>query len=115
MESAGIDRPAGLTAAVRSSAIYKNFLLAGALLAAACSTTPAPTSELAAARKAVAQAQSGAALQVPDVVASAQDKLARAEGAMQRGEHLHARLFAEQAEADAQLALAAAENARARR
>lgn len=107
-------RPDGLTAAVRTAAVYKKFPLL-LLLAGACSTTPAPTSELAAARSAVAQAQLTATLDAPGVVASAQDKLARAEQAMQRGEHLHARLFAEQAEADARLAAATAENARARR
>jgi predicted alpha/beta hydrolase family esterase len=105
---------AGLTGAVRTAASYKNFI-AVLFLAGACSTTPAPTSELAAARSAVAQAQSAAALDASGVLASAQDKLVRAEQAMQRGEHLHARLFAEQAEADARLALASAENARARR
>ena len=115
MQTERMDRPAGSTAAVRTSAAYKKFMLAAALLAAACSTTPAPTSELAAARSAVLEAQSSAALEAPTVVASAQDKLARAEGAMQRGEHLHARLFAEQAEADARLALATAENTRARK
>lgn len=106
-------RPAGLTGAVRTAASYKKFI-AVLILAGGCSTTPAPTSELAAARNAVAQAQA-AALDAPGVLASAQDKLARAEQAMQRGEHLHARLFAEQAEADARLATATAENARARR
>jgi hypothetical protein len=114
MQSGKEGRSARLTGAVRTAASYKNFL---ALLAfaGACSTTPAPSGELAAARSAVAQAQSAAAADAPAVVASAQEKLARAEQAMQRGEHLHARLFAEQAEADARLALATAENARARR
>lgn len=107
-------RTAGLAGAVRTAAPYKKFLALLALVGA-CSTTPVPTSELAAARSAVAQAQAAAALDAPGVLASAQDKLARAEQAMQRGEHLHARLFAEQAEADARLAMASAENARARR
>jgi hypothetical protein len=114
MESGKEGRSACSTGAVRTAASYKNFLLLLAL-AAGCSTTPAPTGELAAARAAVEQAQATAALDAPAVVASAQDKLARAEQAMQRGEHLHARLFAEQAEADARLAVASAENARARR
>ena len=114
MKSGEPGRADGLTAAVRTAAVYKKFPLL-LLLAGACSTTPAPTSELAAARSAVAHAQLSATLDAPGVVASAQDKLARAEQAMQRGEHLHARLFAEQAEADARLAAATAENARARR
>ena len=114
MRSGKEGRSACLTGAVRTAASYKNFLVLLAL-AGGCSTTPAPTGELAAARSAVAQAQSTAAIDAPAVVASAQDKLARAEQAMQSGEHLHARLFAEQAEADARLAVATAENARARR
>ena len=114
MRSGKEGRPACLTGAVRTAARYKNFLLLLAF-AGGCSTTLAPHGELAAARTAVAQAQSSAAIDAPAVVASAQDKLARAEQAMQRGEHLHARLFAEQAEADARLAVATAENARARR
>ena len=114
MRPAEMTRTAGLTGAVRSAAFYKNFLVALVLIGG-CSTAPVPTSELAAARSAVAHAQSTAVLDAPGVVASAQDKLARAEQAMQRGEHLHARLFAEQAEADARLAAATAENARARR
>ena len=107
---------AGLTPAVRTASSYKKFYAGAALaLLAACSTVPAPTSELAAARAAVAQATAQPADDAPAVLASARDKLARAEQALQRGENLHARLFAEQAEADARLALATAENARAQR
>ena len=117
MKQATKRRSAGLTAAVRTAAAYKKFYSAAALVAlAACSTVPTPTSELAGARAAVAQA----AAQPPQdaggvVLVSARDKLARAEQALQRGDNLQARLYAEQAEADARLALATAENTRAQR
>ena len=48
-------------------------------------------------------------------LAAAEGKLARAESAMQRGHYEHARLLAEQAEADARLAWTASENARVQR
>ena len=51
----------------------------------------------------------------PQELAQAQQKLARAEAAMQRGHYEHARILAEQAEADAKLAWTVAENVRVQR
>ncbi len=92
-------------------------LPASALLAlcGACATTPPPTEQLASARAMVTQAQPVAVKEAPLELHAAQDKLARAEGAMQRGDYPAARRLAEQAEADAKLAWTVAENARAQR
>ena len=77
---------------------------------AACATTDPPESQMAAARAMVAQARLA---QPPALeVNTAQEKLARAESAMQRGHYGHARLLAEEAEADARLAWSASERAR---
>ncbi len=116
MKPATKRQSAGLTPAVRTAAPYKKFYGAAALVVlAACSTVPTPTSELAAARTAVAQAAAQPTEDAGAVLVSARDKLARAEQALQRGDNLQARLYAEQAEADARLAVATAENARAQR
>ena len=82
---------------------------------AACASTDPPESQVAAARAMVAQARPVAQTDAPSELAAAQEKLARAETAMQRGHHAHARLLAEQAEADARLAWAASERARMQR
>jgi len=81
---------------------------------AACAATPPPTDQVAAARAMVGQAQP-VALEAPREFDTAQQKLARAEDAMQRGRYGDARHLAEEAEVDARLALATAENARAQR
>jgi len=91
---------------------------AAALAAAlsACATTPPPpTEQLAAARAMVSQAQPVAASDGALELHTARTKLARAEEAMRRGDHLNARIFAEQAEVDAKYAWTVAENARAQR
>jgi len=82
---------------------------------AACATTDPPESEMAAARAMVAQARPVAEAAAPQELAAAQGKLARAELAMQRGHYGHAKLLAQQAEADAKLAWSSAENARVQR
>jgi hypothetical protein len=82
---------------------------------AACATTDPPESEMAAARAMVAQARPVAEAEAPQELAAAQGKLARAELAMQRGHYGHAKLLAQQAEADAKLAWSSAENARVQR
>jgi hypothetical protein len=84
-------------------------------LFAACASTPPPTDQLAAARAKVAQAQPLAAAEAPAELATAQAKLARAEAAMQRGDYDEARRLSEQAEVDAKLAQAVAENVHAQR
>lgn len=78
---------------------------------AACATTDAPESQMAAARAMVAQARL-AQPPAPLELNAAQEKLARAESAMQRGHYGHARLLAEEAEADARLAWSASERSR---
>ena len=86
-----------------------------ALALAACATTDPPEREMGAARAMVSQARPVAANDAPQELAEAQLKLARAENAMQRGHYEHARILAEQAEADAKLAWTIAENARMQR
>jgi hypothetical protein len=81
---------------------------------AACATTEPPDAEMAQARAAVAQA-APLAQDAPHEFAAARVKLEHAETALQRGHHGHAQLLAEEAEADARLALAVAENARMQR
>ena len=78
---------------------------------AACATTDAPESQMAAARAMVAQARL-AQPTAPVELNAAQEKLARAERAMQRGDYGHARLLADEAEADARLAWSASERSR---
>jgi len=79
---------------------------------AACATTDPPESEMAAARAMVAQARPVAQAAAPTELATAEGTLARAETALQRGHYEHARLLAEEAEADARLAWTTAEAAR---
>jgi hypothetical protein len=82
---------------------------------AGCATTDPPQREMTAARAMVAQARPVAEKEAPLDLAAAQGKLARAETAMQRGHYEHARLLAEQAEADAKLAWTVAEQLRVQR
>lgn len=82
---------------------------------AGCATTEPPESQMAAARAMVAQARPVADKEAPFELAAAQGKLARAETAMQRGHYEHARLLAEQSEADAKLAWTVAEELRMQR
>jgi hypothetical protein len=81
----------------------------------ACSSMPAPTEQLTAARAAVAHAQPVAAAENVPEFGIAQAKLAGAEHEMQRGDNVAARILAEQAEVDATYAWTAAENARLQR
>ena len=82
---------------------------------AACAMPEPPVSEMTAAREMVAQARAMAAQDAPQDVATAQTKLAQAEAAMQREQYEHARLLAQQAEADAKLAWTNAEKQQAQR
>lgn len=82
---------------------------------AACATTPPPTEQVAAARAMVSQAQPVATRDGALELHTARTKLTRAEEAMQRGDYLDARIFAEQAEVDAKYAWTLAENAQAQR
>jgi hypothetical protein len=86
-----------------------------ALALAACATTDPPERELGAARAMVSQARPIAGNDAPQELAEAQLKLSRAEAAMQRGHYEHARILAQQAEADAKVAWTVAESVRAQR
>ena len=83
-----------------------------AALLTACVTAAPPNEQVAAARAMVSQAQPVALRDGALELNNAQVKLARAEAAMQRGDYLDARIFAEQAEVDAKYAWTLAENAR---
>ena len=93
----------------------KRIVLISAVALAACATTDPPESQMAAARGMVAQARPVAEKDAPAELAAAQTKLERAETAMQRGHYEHARLLAEQAEADARLAWTTSEKVRLQR
>lgn len=82
---------------------------------AACATTDPPQSQMDSARAMVAQARAAAEQEPPLELATAQGKLDQAERAMQRRHYEHARLLAEQAEADARLAWVTSEKTRAQR
>ena len=82
---------------------------------AACASDPAPEAEVAAAEVAVDQAeQANAPAQASGPYELARDKLQRARDAMEDGENIEARLLAEQALVDAQLAEAQARSEVAR-
>ena len=90
-------------------------LMAVAMLAA-CASIPPPKAELAVAEAAVVNATNAGALQwAPAELRTAQDKLARAQSAMNAKEHGQALSLAHEASADAQLAAAAARAAKAQR
>lgn len=96
--------------------MIKKALVPLALLAlAACATTDPPEREMGAARAMVSQARPVAGRDAAQELAEAQLKLGRAEAAMQRGHYEHARILAQQAEADAKLAWSVAENVRVQR
>jgi chromosome segregation ATPase len=71
-----------------------------------CRTTyPMPTGEIATARSAVASAEdAGAAEQAPLDLRTARQKMQQAQEALDRGDHLRARILSEQAAVDARLA-----------
>lgn len=84
-----------------------------ALSVAGCASTPIPNEKLAVAKSSVQRAeQSGAPELAPVEMAAARDKLARAEKAAADREPKPATLLAEQANADARLAEATAQEKR---
>ena len=83
---------------------------------AACATTPVPNEKIAVAKSSVQRAeQAGAQEFAPVEMASARDKLARAEKAAADNHMVPATQLAEQANADAQLAEATAQQKRTRK
>jgi hypothetical protein len=76
-----------------------------ALIVSGCALIEQPTPELAVARAAISEAErSGAAERAPQELASARDRLARAEAHARLLHYDEALFLAEQAEADARLA-----------
>jgi hypothetical protein len=88
-------------------------VLAGGALLAACASTPPPTNQLAAGTAAYESARGVGAQQfAPAEFATAQQKIEQAQLAMKAGENERARRLAEEAEADARLASALTASAR---
>ena len=97
---------------------FRIYLAAGACAAflGGCSSVPPPTEQIAVSKVAIANAVSaGGAEYAPVEMRSAQDKLDRAARAMAKEDYAEARMFAEQAQADARLAEKVAESAKARK
>ena len=78
----------------------------------ACSSMPRPDPQIDAARAAVSKAQPVVLQDGSMELRVAQYKLARAEQDAERGDYTNARIYAEQAQVDADYARAIAENAR---
>lgn len=92
--------------------------LAGAsiFLAGCASNPPAPTAQMAVSNAALAQAVSAGAPELaPAEMRTARDKMDRANAAMTTQDYEQARLLAEQAQADAQLAVTKARSVKAQK
>jgi hypothetical protein len=88
--------------------------LAGSILLGACASTPPPTEQMAVSEAALGHALgAGAVALAPAQMRSAQDKLHRASVAMIAKDHDSARMLAEQAQVDAQLAEVMARSSKA--
>lgn len=83
-----------------------------ALALGACASTPPPTAQMAVSQAAVARASGPAAAEAPAELASARDKIARANQLLAAKDNAGARRLAEEAEADAALAEALARETR---
>jgi hypothetical protein len=95
---------------------YTALCAAIALIAAGCVTTPVPNEKIAVAKSSVQRAeQSGAPELAPVEMAAARDKLARAEKAAADHDARPATELAEQANVDAQLAEATAQEQHSRK
>jgi len=91
-------------------------LCAAIVLTAGCATTPVPNEKIAVAKSSVQRAeQSGAPELAPVEMAAARDKLARAEKAAADHDAAPATQLAEQANVDAQLAEATAQEQHSRK
>lgn len=87
-----------------------------ATLISACATIEPPTEQMAVAKVAVSNANNAGGNEfAPAEMRTAQDKLERATQAMTTKDYKNAQVLAEQAEADAQLALAKARSAKAQK
>jgi hypothetical protein len=98
------------------SASGRMLLLAGVATLAACASVPPPTEQMAVSRSALSDAQGAGAYEfAPVEMRTANEKLTRATAAMNDKDYARARQLAEQAEADARLAAATANSAKAQR
>jgi len=93
------------------------FGLAAAVMAmAGCASVPAPTEQLAVSKAAVANAVGAGGTEfAPAEMRTAQEKLDRANQAMAAKDYERARWLAEQAQVDAQVAVAKARSAKAQK
>jgi hypothetical protein len=81
-----------------------------------CASAPPPVEQMAVSRAAVESANSAGANEfAPVLLKSAMDKLAAAELAMTKKDYVNARQLAEQAQVDAQLAVATARSVKAKK
>jgi hypothetical protein len=95
--------------------LQRTSALALALALAACASTPRPAEQIDAARAAVSKAEPVVVQDGAMELRVAQYKLARADQEAERGDYVNARIYAEQAQVDADYARAIADNARVQR
>lgn len=89
---------------------------AGALFVASCASIPAPTEQMTISRAAVTEAtNAGSSIYAPTQLKTAMEKMGGAEQALSEKNYEQARNLAEQAQVDAQLALAMARAAKAKK
>ncbi len=92
------------------------FATVSALFMASCASVPAPTEQMTISRAAVTEAtNAGSSEFAPTQLKTAMEKMGGAEQAMSEKNYVQARTLAEQAQVDAQLALATARAARAKK
>ena len=90
--------------------------IAAAMLVAGCASTPAPVEQMATSREAVSNASNAGGNEfAPLPLRSAMEKMDAAEHAMAEEDYPLAKQLAEQAQVDAQLALATARTAKAQK
>lgn len=100
---------------------YQRYLSAGAIacavvVVAGCASIPPPTEQMAVSRSAIANAVSAGGVEyAPVEMRTAQEKMDRANRAMQKEEFEDARRLAEEAQADARLAEKKAQSAKAQK
>lgn len=100
---------------IRARLLPLTAALAAIAALGACSSVPPPTEQMAVSRAAVERASGPAAAEAPLELASARQKIERANVAMAQKDYTLARQLAQEAEADAALAEARARATRADR
>jgi hypothetical protein len=94
--------------------IFPGAIACAALIAAGCSSMPAPTEQMAVSKSAIANAVSAGGTEYAAVeMRTAQEKMDRASRAMDKEDYAVARRLAEEAQADARLAETKAHSAKA--